>query len=182
MLVIACIGIIPAYAGNTRPRSHATFQSRDHPRIRGEHAPGIASASWFRGSSPHTRGTHGVAKIARVGSGIIPAYAGSTFDNFMRGGVIGDHPRIRGEHTIFNLLLMPIWGSSPHTRGARGRACHRHHLLGIIPAYAGSTCQAPEPRSCSRDHPRIRGEHWMPLAASCAVVGSSPHTRGALCS
>ena len=30
------------------------------------------------------------------------------------------------------------------------------------------------------DHPRIRGEHPLILSRACAMVGSSPHTRGAL--
>ena len=32
----------------------------------------------MKGSSPRMRGAHRVAKIARIRSGIIPAYAGST--------------------------------------------------------------------------------------------------------
>ena len=112
---------------------------------------------------------------------IIPAYAGSTFFSASE--------------------LSKASGSSPHTRGApelSGRLC-RHaedhprirgehgvalglgeRLVGIIPAYAGSTGflfafdasqrgSSPHTRGapCSRyaapfalkDHPRIRGEH-----------------------
>ena len=93
--------------------------------------------------------------------GIIPAYAGSTF-------------RFLPYRTVTP-------GSSPHTRGAR-RRCARtpppggdhprirgEHLieqlfvrekLGIIPAYAGSTLNTTSPL-------------WL-------LLGSSPHTRGAL--
>ena len=51
----------------------------------------------------------------------------------------------------------------------------------IIPAYAGST---PGPLSRllrTPDHPRIRGEHASWAAEMLLAVGSSPHTRGALC-
>ena len=136
---------------------------------------------WFEGSSPHTRG----APACRP----------------PRPGGRGDHPRIRGEHHLPEVLddgcvgiipayagstieqlavVSPYTGSSPHTRGA-------------LP---------PPTRSCGpcRDHPRIRGEHeraktWeisdqriIPAYAGSTLnldsaeydrEGSSPHTRGA---
>ena len=152
------------------PRHSVLFQ--DHPRIRGEHA-----VKFF---------------VKNAGSGIIPAYAGSTA-----------------------LVIPPITasaGSSPHTRGARSRGCParcraRDHPRirgehsrfsfvrccggGIIPAYAGSTLadpgafevsagSSPHTRGALRwdvggaldaeDHPRIRGEH----PASLYVVVSKP--------
>ena len=50
-------------------------------------------------------------------------------------------------------------GSSPHTRGARGR---RSTIPRII-----------------EDHPRIRGEHDLVAGVDLLADGSSPHTRGA---
>ena len=70
-------------------------------------------------------------------------------------------------------------GSSPHTRGARGRVVPGRPVGRIIPAYAGSTCWTGSPRPCSADHPRIRGEHPVLCGVSGRAVGSSPHTRGA---
>ena len=49
----------------------------------------------------------------------------------------------------------------------------------IIPAYAGSTPASLPPAARVADHPRIRGEHSMPLPYSMRPRGSSPHTRGA---
>ena len=70
-------------------------------------------------------------------------------------------------------------GSSPHTRGAHG-ACSDDFLhVGIIPAYAGSTHTYQSRLSTTRDHPRIRGEHVVCVAAYDYTLGSSPHTRGA---
>ena len=50
---------------------------------------------------------------------------------------------------------------------------------GIIPAYAGSTVIVAFAAVFHSDHPRIRGEHIGRQIVLLAVVGSSPHTRGA---
>ena len=49
-------GIIPAYAGSTRPLHRRWPVTRDHPRIRGEHTSYDSAVRFLRGSSPHTRG------------------------------------------------------------------------------------------------------------------------------
>ena len=214
--------IIPAYAGNTTdvsiettttggssPHTRGTLRqlfklranSRDHPRIRGEHSrfrrwraarTGIIPAyagntdMWttyindMQGSSPHTRGTPGRSRRSRS-----PWW---------------DHPRIRREH---------VSGLSKLVKA-----------IGIIPAYAGNTfaCvfafaalagSSPHTRGTlyadtdyiylQGDHPRIRGEHaavaarWharrgiipayagntaAPTDEATGKEGSSPHTRG----
>ena len=56
--------IIPAYAGSTQNLRNAYKLTKDHPRIRGEHAPLMATCK----SSPW----------------IIPAYAGSTLGGARR--------------------------------------------------------------------------------------------------
>ena len=71
-------GIIPAYAGNTSRRWHLAVPGRDHPRIRGEHRPGVPVRVRRSGSSPHTRGTPSESLGADAPDGIIPAYAGNT--------------------------------------------------------------------------------------------------------
>mgnify|MGYP006926343944 CR=1 FL=1 len=70
-------------------------------------------------------------------------------------------------------------GSSPHTRGARDLRRSRALLPGIIPAYAGSTRRRLRGTACAWDHPRIRGEHSAYSVDHVALMGSSPHTRGA---
>ena len=193
--------IIPAYAGSTRQLPPPASPTRDHPRIRGEHPRERPGAGTLLGSSPHTRGAPAPGFSIRPGVGIIPAYAGSTGRYRCRRSQGWDHPRIRGEHRLDIPWPQAMQGSSPHTRGApirppsrsrrRGgssphtRGALRQQRLsraggGIIPAYAGSTglrrrrCQDP------RDHPRIRGEHYVPLVDGVRQPGSSPHTRGAL--
>ena len=111
------------------------------------------------GSSPHTRGALACGQGMSNRTGIIPAYAGSTrADRFDGDG---------------------LRGSSPHTRGALPLSRKRRSAIRIIPAYAGSTSTARAVFRVKRDHPRIRGEHVVPLVCDATREGSSPHTRGA---
>ena len=137
------------------------------------------SAEKLCGSSPHTRGARPDPHRDPRGSGIIPAYAGSTpTPNFTR-LVPPDHPRIRGEHPSCSRSSTPTVGSSPHTRGAQKVFVTDPVDGGIIPAYAGSTGGAGSRRRLHGDHPRIRGEHGAAQDACDGGEGSSPHTRGA---
>ena len=172
-------GIIPAYAGSTRPPATMLTKSPDHPRIRGEHGHGLFELADGAGSSPHTRGAQNVVSGRRVLCRIIPAYAGSTSCCRVIGAPGADHPRIRGEHTRKTLTRADPAGSSPHTRGARRYPAADRGPGRIIPAYAGSTRPAPPGSSPKQDHPRIRGEHKPLLFAELRDRGSSPHTRGA---
>mgnify|MGYP001679363235 CR=1 FL=1 len=110
---------------------------------------------------------------------IIPAYAGSTTDHHADAADDGDHPRIRGEHFCCDSVPLSFHGSSPHTRGALHAERSFVRIIGIIPAYAGSTVCSVTPISRPRDHPRIRGEHLANGARMFYLPGSSPHTRGA---
>ena len=92
-------GIIPAYAGSTRRRRRSASRGRDHPRIRGEHVNLLIVSDFPPGSSPHTRGARPVDWHVAAADGIIPAYAGSTSRILWRCRGVGDHPRIRGEHS-----------------------------------------------------------------------------------
>ena len=136
--------IIPAYAGSTETAWRPHPPRRDHPRIRGEHPETVTAMVCAPGSSPHTRGARCLRSRGSVPGRIIPAYAGSTrgagaWDRRGR-----DHPRIRGEHAGRRHRGVGGVGSSPHTRGAPRRRPPHHGRQGIIPAYAGSTCDVPE--------------------------------------
>ena len=50
--------------------------------------------------------------------GIIPADAGSTYAGNPGLGVLGDHPRVCGEHLDLRMLSVRLPGSSPRMRGA----------------------------------------------------------------
>ena len=152
---------------------------RDHPRIRGEHAPAVDVDVTFQGSSPHTRGAHLKPDYVDLVRGIIPAYAGSTPTHWWPPPERSDHPRIRGEHNTAASNALSFSGSSPHTRGARHREIANLYKQGIIPAYAGSTATTAALSCTTRDHPRIRGEHATSWGGPESGCGSSPHTRGA---
>jgi len=92
----------------------------------------------------------------------------------------GAHPRIRGEHVTSTFASPNAVGSSPHPRGAHLAAGQVAGCGGLIPASAGSTPIRGRCRTCSRAHPRIRGEHPRDRITLDGRRGSSPHPRGAL--
>ena len=193
--------IIPAYAGSTKTARTTPRSTRDHPRIRGEHACPVGSPRPATGSSPHTRGAlEGSSKGERV-SRIIPAYAGSTRRPCDPKVCLSDHPRIRGEHgdpdrgPPRGWWIIPAYAGSTRLLGrSPGRRPDHPRIRGehvqeegdrddegqIIPAYAGSTCISRRQGVRKWDHPRIRGEHGSSSATIIWSTGSSPHTRGAL--
>ena len=111
--------------------------------------------------------------------GIIPACAGSTHCSPCQYTSGRDHPRMCGEHNHPSLLVGFQPGSSPHVRGALEVVVVRRDQIGIIPACAGSTRKVGSGRCPNRDHPRMCGEHSAPNAVRMALLGSSPHVRGA---
>ena len=153
-------GITPAYAGNTVAVLSKLYVPWDHPRLRGEHAVGMAIYVNFSGSPPHTRGTPKYHEESTDTRGITPAYAGNTFRHQIALTEYKDHPRIRGEHLKFCFAILCI--------------------SGITPAYARNTyCHCRQYRP-SWDHPRLRGEHYFSLCCISCCIGSPPHTRGTL--
>ena len=132
-------GIIPAYAGSTRPPTRPSAGRADHPRIRGEHKWDEFLLMSRLGSSPHTRGAPDAIDADLTEMRIIPAYAGSTSSHPTCELPRMDHPRIRGEHRDGKNPVLRGDGSSPHTRGAHSRSDPLGGARGIIPAYAGST-------------------------------------------
>ena len=84
-----------------------------------------------------------------------------------------------GEHFIISARGLGKTGSSPHVRGAQFRGEFVDHLVGIIPACAGSTLARNAMRPIRRDHPRMCGEHADRAGVGAVGAGSSPHVRGA---
>ena len=143
--MVGPVGIIPAYAGSTSRLSRWPPKiAGSSPHTRGALRVGVCY-SYGRWDHPRIRGEHrSPAQRHSQHPRIIPAYAGST-----------------GEAVAFEPDRV---GSSPHTRGALGGAADaatdsedhprirgehlvgRHvavGLVGIIPAYAGSTAHRP---------------------------------------
>ncbi len=171
--------ITPACAGSTVPPPTAASRSRDHPRMRGEHASVKADKRRRGGSPPHARGAHQPSPVQSGRQRITPACAGSTSSGLPTRAVKGDHPRMRGEHGVGMVGPDEHSGSPPHARGAPPLICHRLSRGGITPACAGSTCSTRSTLSPSPDHPRMRGEHTSHLHYYLLQPGSPPHARGA---
>ena len=131
------------------------------------------------GSSPLTRGTLAVGEREHGRVGIIPAYAGNTRYYERPACRCGDHPRLRGEHSLESATMPYTPGSSPLTRGTPPRLPLLRLSIGIIPAYAGNTDVAGGAEPRVRDHPRLRGEHYRLRSHRNSRAGSSPLTRGA---
>ena len=172
-------GIIPACAGSTIRLAGRSMCSRDHPRMCGEHQRGVRDPRTALGSSPHVRGARLERDENPSGSGIIPACAGSTDRVGAAGSLVGDHPRMCGEHITPNPFANAVLGSSPHVRGAHNIVGHLIHITGIIPACAGSTWSMAIGTAWDGDHPRMCGEHRISVNTVSSSAGSSPHVRGA---
>ncbi len=156
---VIALGIIPAYAGSTWVSASTPICTRDHPRVCGEHPNHSRKLFAQSGSSPRMRGAPCEPHVAYAPHGIIPAYAGSTLLRQERKEAERDHPRVCGEHRQPMPQQVFGTGSSPRMRGARGSTYMTRILIGIIPAYAGST----QSQAC----------------LLCFVCGSSPRMRGA---
>ena len=171
-------GIIPAYAGNTRCCWPSCWCCRDHPRVCGEHMLRERRIVWQAGSSPRMRGTPFGRRLHFRPPGIIPAYAGNTVVRVRRLPLLGDHPRVCGEHVRLARARVPVQGSSPRMRGTPEWLDGEAWADGIIPAYAGNTCGCRERRQGAGDHPRVCGEHIGKKSEVRSDRGSSPRMRG----
>ena len=146
------------------------------------HAGKTGGAAWCctedGGSSPLTRGKHLAAWIAGVTPGLIPAHAGKTWRSWCQSCWWGAHPRSRGENVSAVAALETASGSSPLTRGKRGRTWHSRRGPGLIPAHAGKTRPIQGQSENQTAHPRSRGENRQRVEGADATQGSSPLTRG----
>ena len=99
---------IPACAGNTAPPDQVVALPSVHPRVCGEHGR-IDRRRWgAQGSSPRVRGTP-----SRIDNHIhpvrfIPACAGNTRSQRHRSALQPVHPRVCGEHTKSNPLILAL--------------------------------------------------------------------------
>ena len=132
------------------------------------------------GSSPRMRGALYCAPTSRPSGRIIPAYAGSTFSGLTTVLHQGDHPRVCGEHEPRSVITIMSIGSSPRMRGAQRIQARPGPVVGIIPAYAGSTPSDMSRIVLTGDHPRVCGEHNKNRFYKLVTAGSSPRMRGAL--
>ena len=115
------------------------------------------------------------------GSGrIIPACAGNTGPGTGRSRPVRDHPRLCGEHGSVSLPRTIKLGSSPLVRGTRWSWPGKSGAVRIIPVCAGNTHLGDQRGDHLRDHPRLRGEHFLIRLTTTLIRGSSPFARGTL--
>ena len=170
--------LIPAHAGKTADPSGRPSGFRAHPRSRGENSTGEYFGATSMGSSPLTRGKHGLLVRRDDSARLIPAHAGKTWTLRTRTSAPAAHPRSRGENIQRKLSIILTLGSSPLTRGKRADSDHNQTDRGLIPAHAGKTCSLPRSRRRGRAHPRSRGENAIRNRERRHTGGSSPLTRG----
>ena len=150
----------------------------DHPRVRGEKDSDALAAAACAGSPPRARGKGGVLGVVGGRLRITPACAGKRAAPFWCLALSWDHPRVRGEKPIISENTPARRGSPPRARGKAKQLAGQRGLVGITPACAGKSRTAHSDRTCSWDHPRVRGEKnslWRKTALSW---GSPPRARG----
>ena len=151
-----------------------------HPRSRGENSTGGAVTVTASGSSPLTRGKPARAIASTTTVRLIPAHAGNSSAVVASTASTAAHPRSRGENAHRLGGTEYPEGSSPLTRGKRGRPIQKTMSTRLIPAHAGKTRQALYRFDPSAAHPRSRGENTWLLPRGQRARGSSPLTRGKL--
>ena len=126
------------------------------------------------------RGSHQAPLSCITRSRIIPAHAGLTSGLSYDCCYTWDHPRACGAHEVVPCRAVGRTGSSPRMRGSPDLEGIKNEGLGIIPAYAGLTCQDETDCLRDEDHPRVCGAHFVSFRYSSRVPGSSPRMRGSL--
>ena len=171
-------GLIPAWAGKTRPRASSQACSGAHPRVGGENAGFGRVSPWSSGSSPRGRGKRDRLTDRTAHEGLIPAWAGKTHSRRCGPDRRPAHPRVGGENPLGGPVVNHDVGSSPRGRGKRRMGHESIQTTGLIPAWAGKT---PGPGRCggrTPAHPRVGGENIGLNAGWERLEGSSPRGRG----
>ena len=157
--LLAMWRLIPAHAGKTVAMTATRGCVAAHPRSRGENWILCRRTSYWRGSSPLTRGKLSRAASSPPAAGLIPAHAGKTFAWKLSTDGTWAHPRSRGENIPLVYTVLMMKGSSPLTRGKPLRRRTLRSWLRLIPAHAGKTYAALVEGSGGPAHPRSRGEN-----------------------
>mgnify|MGYP000910733686 CR=1 FL=1 len=172
--------LIPARAGKTRGVHVCAWRGAAHPRAGGENDPHVIGLEQGRGSSPRGRGKHALQLRPALVARLIPARAGKTEQKARGCPSWTAHPRAGGENAVFRRADRSPGGSSPRGRGKRQERCDDAINGRLIPARAGKTPGAVDPRFQLRAHPRAGGENIPSKFRPSREQGSSPRGRGKL--
>lgn len=108
---------IPACAGNTFKLPNWPRSQPAHPRMRGEHLPGVPNSAMSARSS-RACGKHAGHLIFSISRPpLIPAYAGNTEARRCPRRGEPAHSRMRGEHSPRSTCFAVMPRLSPHARG-----------------------------------------------------------------
>ena len=146
--------------------------------MRGEKNSGSKRYKADRGSPPRARGEELAIGQLPPTSGITPACAGRSIEDFRREFYKKDHPRVRGEKFIKRSLNRILHGSPPRARGEVQIIPKDKQRIRITPACAGRRTTGRLDRYTLQDHPRVRGEKAFPAGCLQDFRGSPPRARG----
>ena len=171
-------GTTPASAGTTTWSTATSPTTWDHPRQRGDDVGVGVFGDELPGPPPPARGRPPATASAGWSPGTTPASAGTTARRSRPGCADWDHPRQRGDDPQHILGLEHPRGPPPPARGRRhpGRGVRRGRRT--TPASAGTTACRSRSTTRGRDHPRQRGDDFMPSVGNTAVDGPPPPARG----
>ena len=173
-------GLIPAWAGKTRSTSSTQLGSAAHPRVGGENLRHPVHQLPGQGSSPRGRGKLSNYEGHRMGTRLIPAWAGKTPCGRASRSRARAHPRVGGENAPADTGPASYRGSSPRGRGKRRRSEGPVSSPRLIPAWAGKTPADRRGGPRVKAHPRVGGENDDTGGESRVIGGSSPRGRGKL--
>ncbi len=168
---------IPARAGNTRPRRRCSWRCTVHPRSCGKYAKPTTASTYANGSSPLVREIHVSVVLGGQGSRFIPARAGNTIHGRLCRAACTVHPRSCGKYELEAITSAARGGSSPLVREIPRRAAQSRSKPRFIPARAGNTLPACNPRPQLTVHPRSCGKYIVAAGKDGIRAGSSPLVR-----
>ncbi len=142
-------------------------QSSDHLRSRGEHVPCGPFCSVSAEPPPLVRRAPRRGGRSRVDLRTTSARAESTPRSNGTESAVLDHLRSRGEHVTSNVDRVPLSGPPRLARRAPASEGAGPIRLRTTSARAESTGREPDPRACTPDHLRSRGEHTRRARGSC---------------
>ena len=171
-------GSSPRGRGKPWPGRCATRSRRLIPAWAGKTLRLEIVYGWYAGSSPRGRGKQCRGCGVVPGDGLIPAWAGKTRPTRHQRRTAWAHPRVGGENTSRSRPIARASGSSPRGRGKPRSKGSGRGFTGLIPAWAGKTCQDAGVSGVHWAHPRVGGENWLLVAVRVGVEGSSPRGRG----
>ena len=157
--VVPICRFIPAYAGNSnRTAKERELQVGSSPLTRGTHGV-IPNSRAIAAVHPRLRGELNIRTAdAMAPTGSSPLTRGTPYSYMRRHNKGTVHPRLRGELWLAESVHRQFNGSSPLTRGTQHYSDCTRHRRRFIPAYAGNSVDFLPGALKIPVHPRLRGE------------------------